>query len=59
MTTPMVVMIAAIITAGTMAFIFRCEIEPVSIDGAFKYDRWTGKLPQCNVQKGRMDCHDE
>jgi hypothetical protein len=28
----MVVMIAAIITAGTMAFIFRCEIEPVSID---------------------------
>jgi hypothetical protein len=35
------------------------QIFLASIDGAFKYDRWTGKLPQCNVQKGRMDCHDE
>ena len=59
MSTPMAVVIAAIIIAGTMAFVFRYEVEPVSIDAAYKYDRWTGKLQQCNVQKARMDCHDQ
>ena len=57
MTTPVAVVIAAVIIAGTMAFIFRYEIEPVSVDVA--YDRWTGKLQQCSVQKGQMDCREQ
>ena len=59
MTTPMAVVIAAIIIAGTMALVFRYEIEPVSVEVTYKYDRWTGKLQQCSVQKGRVDCHDQ
>ena len=59
MTTPTAVVIAAIIIAGTMAFVFRYEVEPAGIGVAYKYDRWTGKLRQCNVQNGRMDCQDE
>jgi hypothetical protein len=59
MTTPVTVVIAAIIIAGTMAFIFRYEIEPVSIGVTYKYDRWTGKLQQCAVQKGGIECRDE
>jgi hypothetical protein len=55
----MAVVIAAIIIAGTMAFVFRYEVEPAGIGVAYKYDRWTGKLRQCNVQNGRMDCQDE
>jgi hypothetical protein len=42
-----------------MAFIFRYEIEPVSIGVTYKYDRWTGKLQQCAVQKGGIECRDE
>jgi hypothetical protein len=59
MTTPVAVVIAAIIIAGTMAFIFRYEIEPVGIGVMYKYDRWTGKLQQCTVQKGGIECRDE
>ena len=59
MTTPVAVVIAAIIIAGTMALIFRYDVEPVSVEAAYKYDRRTGKLQQCSVQKGRVDCRDE
>ena len=59
MTTPAAVVIAAVIIAGTMAFILRYKVGPVSVGVAYKYDRWTGKLQQCNVQKGRVDCHDQ
>jgi hypothetical protein len=59
MTTPMAVVIAAIVIAGTIALIFRYDVEPVDIGVVYKYDRWTGKLQQCNVQKGRVDCRDE
>jgi hypothetical protein len=59
MTTPMAVVIAAIVIAGTIALIFRYDVEPAGIGVVYKYDRWTDKLQQCNAQKGRVDCRDE
>jgi hypothetical protein len=35
----MAVVIAAIIIAGTMAFIFRYEVEPAGIGVAYRYTR--------------------
>jgi hypothetical protein len=59
MKTPVAVVIAAIIIAATMAVIFRYQIDPVSVGVAYKYDRWTGKLQQCTVQKGGIECRDQ
>jgi hypothetical protein len=59
MTTPMAVLIGAIVIAATMAFIFRYDVTPADIGVVYKYDRWTGKLQQCTAQAGGIDCHGE
>jgi hypothetical protein len=59
MTTPVAILIGAIILAGTMAFVFRYDISPDSVSVAHRFDRWTGKIQLCAAQNGRMVCADE
>jgi hypothetical protein len=59
MTTPVAILIAAVILAGTVAFVFRYEATTASVAAAHRLDRWTGKIQFCSFQNSRMACADE
>jgi hypothetical protein len=55
---PIIVIVAAIIIAGSMAFLFRWHIISSSI-GVQRLDRWTGKIQFCGQANGKVVCVDE
>lgn len=44
------IVIAALIIAGSFAFMFRWEIEPDTRNATvFRLDRWTGQVERCHL----------
>jgi hypothetical protein len=55
---PIIVIVAAIIIAGSMAFLFRWHVISSSI-GVQRLDRWTGKIQFSGQANGKVVCVDE
>jgi hypothetical protein len=55
---PIAVIVAALIIAGSMALLFRWLVISSSI-GVQRLDRWTGKIQFCGQANGKVVCVDE
>ena len=55
---PIIVIVAAIIIAGSMAFLFRWHVISSSI-GVQRLDRWTVKIQFSGQANGKVVCVDE
>jgi hypothetical protein len=55
---PITIIVAALIIAGSMALLFRWHVISSSI-GVQRLDRWTGKIQFCGQVNGKVVCIDE
>jgi hypothetical protein len=55
---PITIIVAVLIIAGSMALLFRWHIISSSI-GVQRLDRWTGKIEFCGQTNGKVVCVDE